>query len=641
MQPHRPPQPRGPFRSKNSVQPPRKNQTSPRAYIKQPRARGGPTNGRPWLRQLPTDDSLQRGLLSLSERARGVGTVLTDAEIKVQLPAPTIKALQQNFRSVETVVLPMRALILSDGLLLACGEQGSAGDGFEGNVVFTVRRCPRVGRAFGKLFLSSGVIRVPAHKSSGCNCSRRLCTQSTAEAILCSIYPRWQTVQVRIAREPPALELAVSTARDAAAEVFPIPEATLASLVRQLEQRSGVADAELASANAELAGVKATIVRRGENTLLTLRIPGREDKAVFGVHRHMFGVVTEYKQNGVYVHGARALLAHVLKACRVLPKVYDIPPLHADLLESDNLVQVIRSMALETSYEADAERVKLFKILGITSRAGLREPGGNVSVYPLARAVQLEQLCPPQVVHALNLHGVDTREIHTAVNGAYAIFSKYYLFKSKTPKKPALLDAQQNCRDATGDAHRTWLQEIMQEEHSHPLPAATLSWYGQDVSVKIIPHGRGGGIIFSDDGGAFAVAGVPVLFARDSFHPHTQAAEAWAEGRSLDVGTPAPDALKAVQGNSPRGAAVRLAHLDLLSTTFPQFAAHADLLRRVWLHSEKQRLIRAGFKDDAYCIQMGVLAQLSRLPPGVHYWATVPYMAAEEYSLNSDFTCLR
>eukprot|EP00961_Rhodomonas_salina_P176718 2382245-Rhodomonas_salina.1 len=137
----------------------------------------------------------------------------------------------------------------------------------------------------------------------------------------------------------------------------------------------------------------------------------------------MFGVVTEYKQNGVYVHCARALLAHVLKACRVLPKVYDVPPLHADLLESDNLVHVISSMALETSYEADAERVKLFKILGITSRAGLAEPGGNVSVYALARAVQLEQLCPSQVVHALNLHGVDARDIHTAVNGAYAIFS--------------------------------------------------------------------------------------------------------------------------------------------------------------------------------------------------------------------------
>lgn len=535
-----------------------------------------------WIHPLRAPADLLDALLAVHrEHNTNPSPVALDADTCTRVWALFTNAEAATSREAQAHCLP-------DGLLL--GHDPA----LETEAVLHVQYSTRLHRNVGRLFALSGP--VPGADAGD------------VASLLDSVYPRWRSIRApRRDDEPGGHSLEISRTHGRRQTEVHVSSEDVATM-QQVVAGGACEIHELRFANRD----NALVLDVGHDTDVTLRaFPGA------------FGLVVETVRPGVYVHGARALMGALLRGAAPPPRVFDVPPLAEELRDADVLTAAVRSLALQTSYDATDANEDLFRILGIQSATSPPMPPGDVSVYPLATHATAAGVHPAAYITALRLRGVPPGEATLAARGAYAVHTRRHLFGVPAADGPVALDG-------AALLPMPWRAAVLRQSARAHLPAYTLQWHGQEITVSVIRHRTADAVVFALEGTPFAIAATPRQFVAGAHYQHQGLAAALSQGQDVAPPTLPPHVTAPVTGDSLRAAACRLAYIDLLVATAPAFLRHQRTLRTVWLHSEKVRLAQIARDGRAFRIYMGVLAQLLRMPPGCHYDATVPYLSAAD-----------
>eukprot|EP00961_Rhodomonas_salina_P081585 1097060-Rhodomonas_salina.1 len=171
----------------------------------------------------------------------------------------------------------------------------------------------------------------------------------------------------------------------------------------------------------------------------------------------------------------------LLRGAAPPPRVFDVPPLAEELRDADVLTAAVRSLGLQTSYDATDANEDLFRILGIQSATSPPMPPGDVSVYPLATHATAAGVHPAAYITALRLRGVPPAEATLAARGAYAVHTRRHLFGVPASDGPVALDG-------AALLPIPWRASVLRQSARAHLPAYTLQWHGQEITVSVIRH---------------------------------------------------------------------------------------------------------------------------------------------------------
>jgi hypothetical protein len=536
--------------------------------------------------------------------AERLGAVLPDERLAAHLLAPTRAVLQRAFRHVDGAPEPMRAVWMPDGFAFEVGAPGEP-DRVDAGVFFAVRASRNLNKRFVALYTTSRALPVTP--------------ETTVDATLGAVCPRWRSV--RAERLPPEPEVAarlqalLRTAPGEPAEdkVFALRVDDFATLRRQVGDVGGAV-----SVTADGLGLR--LRRTPTDLVLDVRHPARDADVSFHVRPGAFGTVLEHGLAGVYLHGPRALLRDLLVANPIAPRAVAAPPPHADLTSCDALVQAARGMGLRTTYP----RSEALDVLGVAYEDPA-PPAAPVpdalSAYALATEARVAAIWPEALARALARRGMRRGDSSAAALGAWAA-----LLSRAAGDEPVCLNADPRLEGVQGDLTRRWREDALRT-HAAARAIGAVEWFGREVSVTHSVRDGAHTLVFAEEGAPFALSGRPFRAAAGALPAHTALCTAFARGEAPPpVPCPAAAALEPLGAPDAAGAARRLAVLDTLSASFPQFTRAARALRCVWLHSEKRRLQDAGVAGAEFCRRMCVLAQLAALPEGPHFWASVPYL---------------
>jgi hypothetical protein len=577
------------------------------------RGRPAAPEGRTWLQRVELPEFAAHALRVLHSAHEAPGTVLGDAQIAEFLLGPTRELLQRNFRRTGGVSAPMRALRLEDGFVFDVSGRPAAEGAFEGDLFFTTHHSRNLDKDFGTLLVAS----------RGVPLSTAAALPRVAE-VLEKLYPSWRAIteapRSRDAEFPATVQTVRRDCERTREDTFRVSAAAFEQLRRRVGDADGVTRVE-----AEGLGVR--LLHRDGLLVLGLRHPECEQEVTFEVRPGAFGTTIEHGVAGLYVHGGRALLRALLTANPVAPVAAATTPPHDDLTTCDNLVLAVRAMGLSTTYP----ETELFALLGIKSEdpsGPVPPPPEGVSAYPLPSEARLAGICSDVLVRTLARYGVPRGETCAATLGAWAVLARR-AGGGFRERGAVCLNAEPELEGAQGALTRAWREATLARHAAVRVAAGCLDWFGRDVSVTHVALDGAHTLLFADEDGPFALAGRPYEAVRGAPPPpHTALCQRLAAGRAPEPEHPVPaaEALAALSRDAPGAAARRLAVIDTLSASFPQFAPAARALRCVWLHSEKRRLAAAGVAGADYCRRMCELSQLSHLPEGPHFWASVPFL---------------
>lgn len=338
----------------------------------------------------------------------------------------------------------------------------------------------------------------------------------------------------------------------------------------------------------------------------------------------VFGTITENCSHQLYVHGIRALINGALVNDTACPNVLissknqniqDELDLLLNLNHQDCLINTIKSLNLVTSLDIKpVNGIDLCKVLNISKTNQPVAPASEKSVFSTNNNAQMAGICRRQKICSNKFY-------KNAMQGAFTAFSYRYLkgiqtqnfnnAKNETKEtEPIMLNAPNTLQT------KRWFDALKQ---CNITPLCNANWFNHEVSVSSVRHASGTALFFTDDEGAiFAVAGNPPLPTTKTLQKKNDIQDKQTHALVLSA---AHD--KLLKKTNLRSAAMRLACIDTLCSMTPEFSPCHELLRSVWLFSEKSRLCKNMPKN--YCEQMCILKQMIEMPQSVNYWATVPY----------------
>lgn len=566
--------------------------------------------GRTWLRRIELPDCVIQALhvLHHTHKAQSLGEVLGDGDIRAVLVPQSVAEIRKLFQNSATADTPVRALLLKDGLVLDISGREASGDVFVGDLLFNITTSRQVRRSFGAVF---GVSK-PAEVKLGCRDACRDKGCGVAD-ILGAVYPAWSSIKARARDRSAARELQVMfhSGTTKADKVFALGGDDFENICLSMQ---GARSAPVSVNEGEL---KVRAVRRGGDIPeISLQYAPCQQELRYEISTGAFGTVLEHRVPGLYVHGTRSLVRDMVLASPRETWVCQTAPLHSDLAMVDNLVQAVRSMGLVTTY-ADCD---MFRILDVSCSPAPAEPASSVSAYALSTQAQVAGLCSRECRRKLFRRGVPFQCAAAAILGAYAVAAR--------EQKSGLvcLNTDPEMPGALGDRVRRWVADTLEQHSRQPVPLLSFEWFGREVALSHVCSGAGHSLLFSSEGAPFALSGYAYRADSSRQPPHTPFCQALARGEVPPGPVPSGEALSSLAGASLAAAARRLAVIDKLTSCYPQFSRGARMLRSVWLHSEKCRLLAAGTPNKEYCRHMCVLSQMMEMPLGENFWATVPYM---------------
>lgn len=577
-----------------------------RSCIKQPRPRVAAPPPRVWLHRIGISELARQKFVQL-HHAKRAGERLEDAEVRSVVGQKDSRALFGDCPRVT-------ALVATGGFAFQLGGSasqfgGSASEGvFAADMFMVLHKSRQLRRDFATVLHASAPVGITE--------------TAVLPDVLSSILPSWRSIRER----PPlrdteecTLQLSERSGEELRRREYTVDAACFSVMRKQLLDPRGGSSVDV--------GDLCVTVSGGEPARVEVAPAGIK----YDIYTGVFGRVVEHKVPDTFLYGMRAVLRDVVCALSKEPRVYETTPLDADTADCDNLVQLVRSLGLVTSLPEDSANGAVFRMLNITHRAPTPLGESNVSVFPLSHAAQSGAVSPRPYVAALSRAGVLVAEAHQAALGGFALYTQYRLFGVKRPPSPVLLNSPRRVEGTGGDVVSLWKTTVLDCVANMRTPLSTLLWYDEEVKVHSALVDGTRAIVFSDEKGVVAIAGLPATAIRGGFYDHTPYCRGLASGEPVEpVSAPRKKAFEVVQGGSFAAAARRLAYLDALTTGFPQFSEHANLLRGIWLYSEKERLAASGLDTEDFSVRMGVLSQMRAAPRGCNFWATVPYVSRSD-----------
>lgn len=335
----------------------------------------------------------------------------------------------------------------------------------------------------------------------------------------------------------------------------------------------------------------------------------------------VFGTISENCSHQLYVHGIRALINGALVNDIAPPNVFisskdqtinNELELLFNLRHQDCLINTIKSLNLVTSLDIQpVNGVDLRKVLNISKTNPPIEPSFEKSVFSTNNNAQLAGICRRKKICSNDFY-------KNAIQGAFTAFAYRYLKGIETQDfsninnqikqgEPVMLNAPDTLQT------KKWFDAL---KNCNITPLCNTNWFNHEISISSVRHASGTALFFADNEGTiFAVAGIPRLCNTETLQKNES-----TQSHKL-VLSAAHD--KLLKKNNLRSAAMRLACIDTLCSSIPEFSPCHKLLRSIWLFSEKKRLCEN--TPENYCEQMCILKQMTAMPKSVNYWATVPY----------------
>jgi hypothetical protein len=466
---------------------------------------------------------------------------------------------------------------------------------------------------------------------------------------LSTVNPRWKTLQSRTAIQGTSLIVHVQCEGGVRRQVC-IPETALGHLGGDFVGEDGLTvsvtvDEENRSVSAVLKDVNGDTVLGSAST-----------------DSSFYSTLMQQHMQGNYVHGLRSVVGRVRGAHQWNPTMNNVNLPQHDL-SPQQTVSLVRNMGLQCSRPEFVTGMssglanKLLQALGITpyqpgqalmgSKAGSATPlSPGMSVYPMLPSVVSPHVVPPSMLRFLRQQGVCSTTATALLAGAYAVHNNMVRGLLPSPQNEnhahrAVVDLRVMPSQKLPASPVPQVMELITKLREKACPTYFMRWDSANIGVHVVRQGaKGGGVVFQSTFSpvpskeetktryeAHRQTPMSVFAVYNLTGPSTMEAQ---QDRKLADSKIGNEPLRTKQKHPWPGlvsaeglaaSAMRLAVIDTVAS-LPQYAPLQHTLRRLWLERE-QGLIT---KDPEYFQKVSVLMQLSGLPRGVNFWATVPYV---------------